>query len=192
MGKKRFGLTEKRMNDRRFRRVEEAILKVVINEDYYIGVGEMAKKIGVARSTVYNHHRAVREIIPDYERYLLSRYNRIINKILKRREMRIRDVMRHVLIFVLHNREVFMFLEKCGRRGIYGQMMTKMELELSRRLRLPNNYQKMYIVYRGEVMELMAEWVKNGVVEEEMNELLGDIVGLTDTMRIRLKGLLKD
>ena len=41
-------------------------------------------------------------------------------------------------------------------------------------------------------MELMAEWVKNGVVEEEMNELLGDIVGLTDTMRIRLKGLLKD
>lgn len=192
MGKRRFGLTEKRMNDRRFRRVEEAILKVVINEDYYIGVGEMAKKIGVARSTVYNHHRAVREIIPDYERYLLSRYNRIINKILKRREMRIRDVMRHVLIFVLHNREVFMFLEKCGRRGIYGQMMTKMELELSRRLRLPNNYQKMYIVYRGEVMELMAEWVKNGVVEEEMNELLGDIVGLTDTMRIRLKGLLKD
>ena len=192
MGKKRFGLTEKRMNDRRFRRVEEAILKVVINEDYYIGVGEMAKKIGVARSTVYNHHRAVREIIPDYEKYLLSRYNRIINKILKRREMRIRDVMRHVLIFVLHNREVFMFLEKCGRRGIYGQMMTKMELELSRRLRLPNNYQKMYIVYRGEVMELMAEWVKNGVVEEEMNELLGDIVGLTDTMRIRLKGLLKD
>ena len=192
MGKRRFGLTEKRMNDRRFRRVEEAILKVVINEDYYIGVGEMAKKIGVARSTVYNHHRAVREIIPDYEKYLLSRYNRIINKILKRREMRIRDVMRHVLIFVLHNREVFMFLEKCGRRGIYGQMMTKMELELSRRLRLPNNYQKMYIVYRGEVMELMAEWVKNGVVEEEMNELLGDIVGLTDTMRIRLKGLLKD
>ena len=192
MGKRRFGLTEKRMNDRRFRRVEEAILKVVINEDYYIGVGEMAKKIGVARSTVYNHHRAVREIIPDYERYLLSRYNRIISKILKRREMRIRDVMRHVLIFVLHNREVFMFLEKCGRRGIYGQMMTKMELELSRRLRLPNNYQKMYIVYRGEVMELMAEWVKNGVVEEEMNELLGDIVGLTDTMRIRLKGLLKD
>ena len=192
MGKKRFGLTEKRMNDRRFRRVEEAILKVVINEDYYIGVGEMAKKIGVARSTVYNHHRAVREIIPDYERYLRSRYNRIINKILKRREMRIRDVMRHVIIFVLHNREVFMFLEKCGRRGIYGQMMTKMELELSRRLRLPNNYQKMYIVYRGEVMELMAEWVKNGVVEEEMNELLGDIVGLTDTMRIRLKGLLKD
>ena len=126
MGKRRFGLTEKRMNDRRFRRVEEAILKVVINEDYYIGVGEMAKKIGVARSTVYNHHRAVREIIPDYEKYLRSRYNRIINKILKRREMRIRDVMRHVLIFVLHNREVFMFLEKCGRRGIYGQMMTKM------------------------------------------------------------------
>ena len=83
MGKRRFGLTEKRMNDRRFRRVEEAILKVVINEDYYIGVGEMAKKIGVARSTVYNHHRAVREIIPDYEKYLLSRYNRIINKILK-------------------------------------------------------------------------------------------------------------
>lgn len=192
MGKKRFGLTEKRMNDRRFRRVEEAILKVVINEDYYIGMGEMARKIGVARSTVYNHHRAVREIIPDYEKYLLSRYNRTINGVLKRRGMKIRDVMRHVLIFVLRNREVFIFLEKCGRRGIYRQMITKMELELSRRLRLPNNCRKMYIVYRGEVMELMAEWVRNGVVEDEMNELLGDIIGLTDTMRIRLRGLLKN
>ena len=82
--------------------------------------------------------------------------------------------------------------ENVEKYRIYRQMITKMELELSRRLRLPNNYRKMYIVYRGEVMELMAEWVRNGVVEDEMNELLGDIIGLTDTMRIRLRGLLKN
>ena len=191
MGKKCFGLTEKRMNDRRFRRVEEAILKVMTDEDYYIGMGEMAKKIGVARSTVYNHHRTTREIIPDYERYLLNRYNRMMNKILKRKGMRLKDIMRHVLIFVLHNKEVFMFLEKCGHRRVCGQMVMKMEPELSRKLKLPKNRQKMYIVYRGEVLELMAEWVRNGVIEEKMDELLDDIMGLTDTMRIRLKVLLE-
>ncbi len=46
------GITEKKLRNRRFRRTEEAILKVFFEEDIYIGIGKMAKKAGVARSTV--------------------------------------------------------------------------------------------------------------------------------------------
>ena len=43
---RRVGLTEKRMQDKRFRKTEEMILKVFFEEDYYVSMQDVAKKIG--------------------------------------------------------------------------------------------------------------------------------------------------
>lgn len=67
MNRKKFGITEKRLNDKRFKKTEEAILGAFFDKNGYITVMEIAKKVGVTRSTIYGHHRVMREIVKDYK-----------------------------------------------------------------------------------------------------------------------------
>ena len=68
------GITEKRLKDKRFKKTEEAILRVFFETKECISVKSLAIKIGVARSTIYCHHKSIREILPDYEKYILKEF----------------------------------------------------------------------------------------------------------------------
>ena len=75
------------MNHRRYRKTEETILRVFFDENQKgISMQKMAKKAGLGRSTMYTHHHAIREIIPDYERYMLVEFQTI-----ERRKMRVKN-----------------------------------------------------------------------------------------------------
>lgn len=184
------GITEKRLNNKRFARIEWAILEAYFDGELCVSAGIMADRVGVARSTIYNHHRTVREIIPDYEKFILRKYRRMIRKALKRRCVNIKGLYTKALFFMLQNKRVFVILIRGGDRYVIEQMVREFRGRIEAAMRLPKNANDLYNVYVDEVAGLILRWSVAGLREADMNELLVNIMCLTETMRQRLKFLL--
>lgn len=186
----RAGITEKRLTNKRFRKTEDALLKVFLEEDGYIGIGAIAMKAGVARSTVYLHHRAAREIVPDYEEYIMRRYRRIVRKMLKVRGVKLRTMYLKILSFIVADKRIFDMLLRVQGNRIFERMLEEIRVKLIVTMGLPKNSQRMFAVYESEVVKLICEWGNSGFREEEMGKLLMEIMYFTDTVRDRLDILL--
>ena len=182
----RVGITDKRLANKRFKRTEEAILRAFFESDNFISIEEMARRAGVARSTIYVHHRMVREIIPDYERYILRKYQRMVKKVLKNGDCEIYSMMMKVLIFILVNKKVFIVVLKGGSKRAIEQMINGLRGELIKIMRLSPNQEKVFAIYRSEVVELIEIWCQEGFNRDKIEEVVNEIVYLTETAKIRL------
>ncbi len=187
--RKYLGLTEKRMANRRFRKTEDAILKVFFEETYFTCMVKIAKKVGVARSTIYSHHRAVKEILPDYEKYVMKKYEKMLRGLLKNKNVGLRMVYFRLLIFILQEKKIFLMLIKNNRSVLISRMILKFEPKILAYAKLPKNSEKIFAVYVGEVMSLIGKWMQEGFPEKGIDEVLNDIMFLTDTIRVRMRGL---
>lgn len=183
------GITERRMNNRRFRKTEDAIMRAFFECGQYAEAEKIARRAGVARTTVYYHHRAVKEILPDYKRYLLRSYTRTINKILKKKQARMKQIFLTLLAFMMRNRGIFMILAKAHDREVMRTMIERLRGKIESFARLPKNSEKMFRVYRGEMTSLLENWGERGYHEREITGVLGDMMYLTETMRMRLGSL---
>lgn len=179
------GITEKRLRNRRFRKTEEAILRVFFEEDNYISMGKLADKAGVARSTIYNHHKAIREIVPDYRKYILRKYKRMI----KKNKASIKGIYEKTMIFMIQNKRIFEVMIRSGEQRIIKDMIAVAKWEIASYARLPKQHEKMWRVYVSEVTELIDEWGNGGFGEEEMGTVMANLIYLTDTLRPRLRAL---
>ena len=157
------GITDKRLNNRRFYRTEEAILKAFFGNTY-LSVREVTRQVGIARSTFYHHHQSTAKILADYQRYIKYKYKRKTKKML--------------------------VSQKVPERSILKNMIAKMQPRLVDIMHLPKNSKKIFLVYEGEVTSLIDAWCRNGMREDEINRLLDEIIFLTETARVRLKILL--
>lgn len=178
---------EKGMKDSRFRRHEEDFLKVFYVENSKgTTMKKMAKKAGVGRSTIYLHHHAVREVIPDYERYMLLQFKELIQKKIRRKNVQIKMLYLEMLVFMMRNKRIFEMFLKFDKREILIKMIEKMRTKIVSYAKFPKNYEKMFRVYEGEVVELIFDWGRKGFSEKELMRVLSDIMYLTDTARARL------
>ncbi len=183
------GLTKKRLNNKKFFRTEDAILKVILREKDYMGLGTMAKKVGVARSTVYYHHRAIKEIVPDYKVYILMEYKRMMRKALKNNDIRIKQVYLKMLTFIMINRRLFMVFDKMGDKSEMSKMVDELRTKIEEVTGLPHSSEKVFVVLRGELLAILEKWGESEYDEMMIEEVLGDLSYLTNTARNRLKGV---
>lgn len=186
MGRYTTGITEKRMQNRRFRKTEEAILRVVSGGDVYIGTKEMASKAGVARSTFYHHHKTVREIVPDYKRYILQKYVRLVNKMMRQKGAGIRKMYGKMLIFMMQHKPVFKMLLKSDGNEIIKEMLTKLEPKAIKHMRIGKKMGKVLGIYKSEVVGLIVGWAEGDFNEKEMGAVIEDVMYLTETAKERL------
>lgn len=182
------GLTKKKLKDVRFRKTEEAIFEAFFDEkrEAKLSVGELAKKIGVNRVTVYRHHRAMYEIVEDYERYVLEEYEKIVQKVRMRDKVDLRRIYYEMLVFILQNRRIFEALIKRGDLKIVEEMMLALKLEIIEFAKLPSHSEKILRVYIGEIVELIVDWGLGGFKEVELVKLLNNMIYLTNTVKGRL------
>ena len=177
-------LTERKLRDTRFRKTEEAIFRVFFDgeDGAKLSVNEITARIGVDRATFYRHHRAVCEIEEDYEKYIFKKYGKLIEKIKEKKGIDLRRLYYETLIFILHNKRLFEMLMSRRNLRVVGEMIGVLRSEV----RLPNNSERVFMVYTGEVVGLIMDWGIEGFKEAEIVKLLNNIIYLTDTARERL------
>lgn len=160
----------------RSKKTEGAILAVFFNHPDYT-MCQIAKKAGIARSTIYTHHHSVRQIIPDCEKYILAEYKQILKK-----NAEIKILYFNILIFILKNRQFFEIFLKFSDREVLIEMISCLKF----RFDVPErNFQ----IYAAEVVEIIFEWGKSGFLETEIDETVSDIVYLSLTIPSRLGAL---
>lgn len=165
--------------DCRYKKTEEKILAVFFKHPECT-MWELAKKAGIARSTIYTHHCSVRQIIPNCEKRILEEYSMIIGK--KMRNAKVGLLYLDMAVFIAKNRKIFeMFLKFSGR-----EIIIKMILILEPKINEP---EKVFKIYCSEVVEVIFEWGERGFEQGEIEKVLADIMYLTRTCHDRLMPL---
>lgn len=181
-------ITDKKLKDRRFRKTEEAILRAFFSNKRVLSARVITKRARISRSTLYRHHGTVYEIIPDYEAYILAKYCKLIDGLIKRREIKIKTIYCQMLIFILRNKGLLeKIVEKDGGELIE-KMVKMLEPKIKEVYSLPKNCEKMLKIYEKEITGLVESWIKNDFYGGEMI-ILGDIMYLSNTFRLRLRPL---
>ena len=183
------GISEKRLANKRFRKTEEAILEVFFEGEENLNVGKLAKRIGVARSTVYIHHRTIKRIVPDYERLILTRYKKVIKDVLRLKRDKIETMLLKTILFVASNKKLFEIVLKNGRFTIFELMLDELKAIIIDVMDITRKQKIIYVVYRSEVVAILGQWSLNGFSGDEIEELVRDIVYLTRTAKTRLGAL---
>ena len=189
MGAKRV-LLGRHMKNRRFRQTEEVIIETFVREKKNdITMTKIAKKAGLGRSTLYVHHHAIKEILPDYERYMLTEYAFVVRKRLRVKNTQIKSLYFDMLVFILRNRKIFEVFLEFDYTGVFEKMIEKMRLKIISVENLPKKSKKVFRIYSSEVTEVIVDWGKRGFSENELSRVLSDIMYLTGSCRQRLMPL---
>lgn len=166
------------MKDRRYRKTEGTILEVFFGEaGNNITMKKLAELAGLPRSTMYVHHHAIKEIIPDYERYVLLEYIINIKKKLKNPELKF--LYLDLLLFIIRNRNIFEMFLKFGDREILVKMLEELKMVVG-------GSDRVFRIFVSEVIEIIFEWGREGFPEDELEKVLTDIMYLTNTAKERL------
>lgn len=185
MVKRKLTITAKRLADKRFARTEDAILKAFF-DDPHITASQLARRTGIARSTIYNHHHSISKIIPNYENYILAKHSRLINKSLKHSNPRIKTLYIQTLSFILQHKKVFTIFIKTENHAVFEKMAKKL-----RPMSLKDS-EKVLSIYTSEVAKLLFLWGQQDFNEIHFESVLGDILVVTASARERLLPLLRN
>ena len=91
---------KKGLQNKRYRKTEEAIIEVLLSTDEMLSTKELTKRARISRSTLYRHHKAIPGIIPDYEKEILWRFRRAVRKLLRQKDMKLKNVyLRTLFLF---------------------------------------------------------------------------------------------
>ena len=174
------------MQNRRYRKTEEAILEVLLKAKEMPSTGELTKRARISRSTLYRHHRAIPGIIPDYERDITLIFKQEFKKLIKYNHQSLENIYFKMLIFTLKHKRVFRILFKySGDRAIETMVLEFKEL-IIKACHLPKGSEKMMTIYAKEIAGVVEGWGKDGFSEIEINHTLKNIMYLTATMKQRL------
>lgn len=174
------------MQNRRYRKTEEAILEVLLKSRTMPSTTELTKRARISRSTLYRHHRAMPGIIPDYEHDILIIFRRESKKILKSETTNLENVYLKMLIFILKHKRVFKILFRYSGDRVVENMVLAVKDRITKICHLSKNSDRLFKIYAKEVAGIVEDWGSNDFSEREINRVLKDIIYLTTTMHQRL------
>lgn len=186
------GLTDKRLENKRFRKTEEAIFVTFFEgTESFASMRQVAVRAGVSKSALYRHHRSLTAIVHDYEEYLLGKYITMMSEILAKSDVSTKIMVTQMVLFILRYKRVFVALFRNGKKGpVVRKMVKQWEARIKKDLRAKAEYRKLLNVYAGEVLGVIDSWGEEGFEEDDAKRVVNDIVYLTDTIEKRL-GVLK-
>lgn len=189
---KKSGLTEEKMSDKRFRRTEEKIFVAVFEEENFPGVSLISRKTKLSRSTLYRHHRILHNIVFDYEIYVYRKYKKMMKPYLLNRRISLRILYDTMLCFILAEKRIILALTKIKRYVLITNMIKALKERIELAYHFPKGSRKVFKVFTDEVIGIIDMWGESGFSRDKIEEVLDDMMYLTETAGARLSSLKKE
>lgn len=173
------------MSNKRFYKTEKAIFVAYCKLKDYPTAKKLARAAKVSRTTFYRHHKKAQAIPLDYENFLIKTYAKTAKYLLKRGSD-LKILIFRTLIFIYNHREVFRALFSDNHKEVIKQMLKLLKPSIVDEWRLTGDLAKMYNVYANEVLGVIETWGAKGFPKESIDQVLNDILYLTDTARQNL------
>ena len=177
-------ITDKKLKNKRFKKTEETIIMAFFTAREILSVDRLIKIAGISRSTLYRHHKSVYEIAPNYERYILKKYNRALKRVLKTKRIRLPCIYRKMLIFIRTHHQIIEFILKYGKPDLLEKMIDMLKPKLISTGKITDEI--VFKVYSKEVSGIIAHWILNGSEKSEILSIVKKIIYLTDSAKLRL------
>lgn len=171
------GLTEKKMANKKFRNNENAIFVAYYKFRDCPSAKMLARHAGISRSTLYRHHKSPHFIPENYEKYILEIYSRRIKSFLKQ-DAPLKKLFFRKLVFIHNHRVIFEVLFNDGRKDIVKEMIEIIRGPILAEWNYKNP-EKLYKVYRNEILGLIEAWSEKGFRADEIEVVLNDMVYLS-------------
>ena len=173
------------MSNKRFRATEKAIFVAYCKLKDYPTAQKLARTAKISRATLYRHHQKAQTIPIDYENYLIKTYAKTAQSLIKKGSD-LKILIFRTLIFIYNHREVFKILFSDNHKEIIKQMFKLLKPSIIDEWRLAGDLAKMYNIYANEVLGVIETWGAKGFPKESINQVLSDILYLTDSARQKL------
>ena len=177
-------ITDKKLKNQRFRKTEESILKAYLAVCETLSLQRLIKEAHISRSTLYRHHKNLYEIVPDYERYISTRFTKFIKRLTRFKILSLKDIYEQTFIFIIKHRMIIGFLAQCGNRGATEELLYHLEPAILATGKVAGG--EMFKVYIKEVAALIEEWEKKDFRKEDIPATVNKILYLTDNAQVRL------
>lgn len=182
-------MTEKKMANRRFRKTEDAICAVFMGGKRR-AVGKMAERASISRSTFYYHHQSMSDVVTDHRKYIIQKYRKLMGRVLKP-GARLRTVYLQMLMFILRERQVFLMFSEAGEREIFCQMVDRLRKKVERTTRTTESAERVFELYRAEMITVLEGWGRNGFLEKEVGQTLKNMMVVTEEFSGKFSGKIK-
>lgn len=168
--------------DKRYQKTEEQMLRLFFIYGDTITIERMAKILGVSRSTIYRHHKSLKELIDYYTKKVVSECGELCEENVKR-------FYTDLLIYIIKNREVFLVFYKMRDSRAILKVLEMNENSLMEYAGYKRRVRKVFNIYKYEVMAVMNVWGEKGFSRDDFDVVLNDILFLTKNMKVRLGAL---
>ena len=167
------------MLDKRYQKTEEQILRLFFEYGDSITVENMARIIGVNRSTIYRHHKTTRGIIDDYTQILINKYENKFDK-------NIRRYYFSLLVFIMRHKKIFSVFLKMRDRRLLLMILRMNKDNLMKYAGFRKEHGKVFNIYCSEIVAIMKVWGENEFSKDDFDVVLNDVLFLTKNMKVRL------
>ena len=165
--------------DRRYQKTEEQILRLFFVYGDTITIERMAKMLGVSRSTIYRHHKSLKEMINFYTKKVMNECKGFCNENAKR-------FYADLLIYIIKNKETFLMFYKMRDWRAFLSILEMNESVLTENAGYKQRVKKVFNIYKYEVVAVMNAWGEKEFNRDDFDVVLNDVLFLTKNMKVRL------
>ncbi len=165
--------------DKRYQKTEEQMLRLFFIYGDTITIERMAKILRVSRSTIYRHHKSLKEMIEYYIKKTVDECGEFCND-------DTRKLYTDLLIYIIKNREVFLVFYKMRDSRALFTVLEMNEDSLMEYAGYRQRVTKVFNIYKYEIIAVMDAWGENGFNRDDFDVVLNDVLFLTKNMKVRL------
>ena len=165
------------------------ISKIKKNSDTLsIKITEIVQASKISKSTFYRHAKNPDEFILKEKNKIFSKYKILMRTHLGKTP---NQFFRYFLIFLKNNPDFFEYIFSRNDRKFVFKMMKIFENRILNFYHFPKNSKKIFEVYYSEIYGILDGWAKDKFDEKELEEILKEILYLSQNARRHLMPLVK-